>query len=372
MKGDLLKPGELVVISKLVLGAILEILRDDGYNLIGPTIRDGTISFDEIERLVDLPIGWRDEQSPAKYRLTEHKDETYFGYVVGPDSPKKHLYSSRSPLFKTRDDGHGPEIQLHSEGTTRFAFIGIRSCDIAAMGIQDRVFIDGPYEDHRYGERRAGAFILAVNCTAPQPTCFCASMGTGPKCSKGFDLAATELKDCFLIEVGSPLGARALSGLDWRLAGAREIDLAAEAMAVAEDHMGQSLNTDDLPHLLLDNLDHPRWDDVAERCLSCTNCTMVCPTCFCSDVEDVSDLGGKETARIRVWDSCFNPDFSYVYGGQIRPNVRSRYRQWLTHKLASWSGQFDVIGCVGCGRCITWCPAGIDLREEVAAIRGEA
>jgi ferredoxin len=371
MKGDMLKPGEQVVIPKLALGAILDVLRDDGYKLIGPTIREGAITYDEIERLDDLPIGWRDEQSPATYRLTEHKDETYFCFVVGPDSPKKYLYPSKLPLFKTRDTGRGPEVQSLNETPPRFAFIGIRSCDIAAMDVQDQVFIEGPFMDHHYVERRAGSFIFAVNCTNPQPTCFCASMGTGPKCSKGFDLAATELKDCFLIEVGSPLGARALDRLDWRLAGTREIDLAAEAMAEAEDNMGRCLITDDLPHLLLDNLDHPRWDDVAERCLSCTNCTMVCPTCFCSDVEDGSDLQGKETARIRVWDSCFSPDFSHVYGGQIRPNVRSRYRQWLTHKLASWIGQFDVIGCVGCGRCITWCPAGIDLREEVAAIRGE-
>ncbi|MFA9406775.1 MAG: sulfite reductase subunit A, partial [Anaerolineales bacterium] len=247
MKQDLLKPGEQVVIPKLALGAILDVLRDDGYRLIGPTIREGAITYDEIERLDDLPVGWRDEQSPAIYRLTEHKDEFYFGYVVGPDSPKKYLYPSRLPLFKTRDNGDGPEVQSLYKEPPRFAFIGIRSCDIAAMDVQDQVFIEGPFEDPHYGERRAGAFIFAANCTDPEPTCFCASMGTGPKCSKGFDLAATELKDCFLIEVGSPLGARVLEGLDWRLAGAREIDLASEAMAEAEGNMGRSLATDDLP-----------------------------------------------------------------------------------------------------------------------------
>ena len=250
MKQDLLKPGEQVVIPKLALGVILDVLRDDGYRLVGPTIREGAITYDEIERMDELPIGWRDEQSPATYRLSDHKDETYFGYVVGPDSPKKYLYPSRLPLFKIRDNGHGPEVQSLNETPPRFALIGIRSCDIAAMDVQDRVFIEGPFEDPHYRNRRAAAFIFAVNCTNPQPTCFCASMGTGPKCSKGFDLAATELKDSFLIEVGSPVGAQILNGLDWRLAGAREIDLAAEAMAESEANMGQSLTIDDLPHFL--------------------------------------------------------------------------------------------------------------------------
>jgi len=162
-----------------------------------------------------------------------------------------------------------------------------------------------------------------------------------------------------------------LSGAEWRLANALEVQRANNLMADAEHRMGRRLDTSDLPELLLDNLDHPQWDEVAERCLSCTNCTMVCPTCFCSDVQDVSSLTGEENERVRVWDSCFNPDFSHVHGGNLRPNIRARYRQWLTHKLGAWHGQFGMSGCVGCGRCITWCPVGIDLTAEVAAIRGE-
>jgi ferredoxin len=196
-------------------------------------------------------------------------------------------------------------------------------------------------------------------------------MGTGPKCSTGFDLALTELEEIFVLEVGSELGAEMLAGCEWRPAGAFELGQQGRLLAQAETQMGRSLDTRDLPDLLLNNLDHPRWSEIGEICLSCTNCTMVCPTCFCSDVQDVSDLDGRNTARVRVWDSCFNPDFSYVHGGNVRPSIRARYRQWLTHKLASWQEQFGTPGCVGCGRCITWCPVGIDLTHEVAAIRGE-
>jgi formate hydrogenlyase subunit 6/NADH:ubiquinone oxidoreductase subunit I len=133
--------------------------------------------------------------------------------------------------------------------------------------------------------------------------------------------------------------------------------------------MGRSLDTVGLKDLLYSSADSPVWDDVAQRCLACGNCTAVCPTCFCTTVEDVSDLTGDHVQRDRVWDSCFNADFSYLHGGSVRESTRSRYRQWMTHKLGSWHDQFGMSGCVGCGRCVTWCPAAIDITEEAAALR---
>jgi Fe-S-cluster-containing hydrogenase component 2 len=129
------------------------------------------------------------------------------------------------------------------------------------------------------------------------------------------------------------------------------------------------MDTSGIKELLYRNPEHPRWDDVAERCLACTNCTLVCPTCFCGSVEDVTDLVGETAERWRRWDSCFTLDHSFLHGGSVRSSTRARYRQWLTHKLASWIDQFGTSGCIGCGRCITWCPVGIDITEEVAAIR---
>jgi ferredoxin len=131
----------------------------------------------------------------------------------------------------------------------------------------------------------------------------------------------------------------------------------------------RSLDTDGIRDLLFSNLEHPRWQQVADRCLSCANCTLVCPTCFCSSVSDVADLSGDHASRERQWASCFTLEHSQMHGGNARPTVASRYRQWLTHKLAGWIDQFGSSGCTGCGRCITWCPVGIDLTAEVAAIR---
>ena len=373
MENQIATPGKQVIIAKTALEDLFQALRAADYTLVGPTIQEEAIVYDSIEHVEDMPIGWRDEQEAATYRLHARNDDRFFGYVVGPQSWKKYLYPPSLKLFDARRNGNGAFTiesgQEKTEDAPRYAFIGARSCEIAAIGIQDRVFLEGPYVDPYYRAVRERAFILAVNCTEPGATCFCASMGTGPRCRTGYDLALTELENSFLVEVGSELGAEMLSACAWRPAGAFELNQAHRLMDTAEANMGRSLQTGDLPDLLYDNLDHPRWDEVAERCLSCTNCTMVCPTCFCHTVEDASDLSGQATERIRTWDSCFNPDFSYVFGGNLRPNIRARYRQWLTHKLASWIDQFGTSGCVGCGRCITWCPVGIDLTVEVAAIR---
>ena len=260
-------------------------------------------------------------------------------------------------------------MQTPDEDPPRYAFLGVRACELAAIAVQDRVFLKGPYVDPVYQARRDAAFIIAVNCTQAASTCFCTSMNTGPKCSAGFDLALTEIDGGFLIECGSVAGAAVLRSLDTEDAGSRHHDLATNAQQQAVDQISKTLDTGGIRELLLGNLEHPQWDEVANRCLSCTNCTMVCPTCFCSTVKDVTDLTGDHVDRERQWDSCFNIDFSYMNGGVVRNSVKSRYRQWLTHKLASWHDQFGESGCVGCGRCLTWCPPGIDLTQEVAAIR---
>ncbi len=367
-----MEPRPIEFLPTAQLQSLLDVLASDGYRTVGPTIDQGAIVYGEIESVDDLPRGWTDRQAAGTYRLERRDDEAYFGYVVGPHSWKQFLFPPVATVATADRTDSGWQMQTPDDDPPRYAFLGVRACELAAMRVQDQVFTGGAYVDPIYQKRRDAAFIIAVNCTQAAPTCFCTSMNTGPRCESGFDLALTETVDGFVMECGSDRGAAVLDQLPTTTVTEQQTDQADTARQQAVDQITKSLDTDGIRDLLLGNLDHPRWDDLATRCLSCTNCTMVCPTCFCSTVTEVSDLIGDHVERQRQWDSCFNIDFSYMNGGVVRNGIRSRYRQWLTHKLASWHDQFGSSGCVGCGRCITWCPVEIDLTKEVAAIRESA
>ncbi len=360
------------VIEPEALEALVGVLRERGYRVLGPRLREGAIVYDDLHSAAELPIGWGDEQEAGRYRLARREDEARFGYAVGPHSWKQFLFPPRIRLWRARRRDDVLEIEEEPAELPRLALFGVRSCELHAIAIQDRVFLEGRFVDHDYEARREDAFVVAVNCFEPGGTCFCVSMGTGPRVEAGYDLALTEILDGehrLLVEAGTERGAELLAELPRRGAEAGDFAAAQAAVDGAADRMGRELDTTDLRSLLADTLEHPRWNDVAKRCLTCGNCTLVCPTCFCSTVEDSTDLIEGAAERSRAWDSCFSVDHAYIHGGSIRPSDRARYRQWLTHKFGTWHDQFGSSGCVGCGRCITWCPPGIDVTEELTAIR---
>jgi ferredoxin len=362
------------------LDALLRALAGEGRTVIGPTVRDRAIVLDEVDGVADLPAGWTDEQEAGRYRLHRRADGALFGWAVGAHSWRQFLSPPRARLWRAEQTGAegGPvdfQVVEGPDAAARYAFVGVRSCDLHAIAVQDRVFLEGDHPDPIYRDRRHDVFVVVVHCGDPAGTCFCTSMGTGPRAPGGYDLALTELLDGgrheFLADAASDRGAALLATLPARAATDRDHQASAEVTEQATRRIGRSVDTDGIQHLLASTLDHPRWDDVATRCLACTNCTLVCPTCFCSTVEDVGDLTGGTAERWRRWDSCFTLDHSYLHGGSVRATHRDRYRQWLTHKLGTWIDQFGSSGCVGCGRCIAWCPVGIDITEEVAALRAE-
>jgi sulfhydrogenase subunit beta (sulfur reductase) len=359
------------------LDSLLATLRRRGYSVIAPKARDGAIVLDQIESSEDLPRGWTDEQGPAHYALLKRNDEAYFSYVVGPTSWKRYLYPPRLCVLRATRVGKGFEITPHEEdGSARYAFLGVRSCELHAIALQDQVFNTPEIADAHYRKVRQEACIIAVNCVESRGDCFCVSMKTGPRALGGFDLSLTEIvqenRHHFVVETGSPLGETILSELPHREASAEESSEALAAVSAAAHQVGHTLETDHLPKILNERFEDPHWDEVAKRCLACGNCTLVCPTCFCSTVEDVTDLSSEHAERWRRWDSCFTADFTRIAGGNIRMSTRTRYRQWLMHKLAHWVDQFGAFGCVGCGRCITWCPVGIDITAEAKALRTAA
>ena len=358
------------------LQKLFDAIKDKGHHLVGPTIRDNAVVYAEINAVDQLPVGWVDQQDNGRYRLAKSRQQSVFAYNVGPQSWKQILYSPQCDLWTAQRDGQQFDLVPPDNGNVKYAFIGVRACELAALAIHDRVLTEGDHADPVYQQLRKNAFIVAVNCTRAGGTCFCASMGTGPRVTEGFDLALTEVLEAkqhyFLVEVGSKAGAGILAAVPHEAASAEHIAHAEKAVEKAAGSMGRKLEREGMKEELYAHFDHPHWSEIADRCLTCGNCTMVCPTCFCVNVEDTTSLTGDQATRTRRWDSCFTVDFSYIHGGSIRATEYSRYRQWLMHKLVYWQDQFGMPGCVGCGRCITWCPVGIDITEEARVIREKA
>ncbi|AAZ97213.1 conserved hypothetical protein [Thiobacillus denitrificans ATCC 25259] len=340
-----------------------------GYECLGPTVENGAIAMRGLATADALPRGLKTEQEKGTYRVTRDPANRYFAWANGPQGIRPHAFASRESLWRVaRDTGGALSFEPVTVDAPKQALIGVRACDLAALAIQDTHFLRGGRVDAHYAARRAALFLVAVQCAEPAATCFCASTGDGPTPVTGYDLALAELAEGFVVEAGSEKGQAVFDGLN--LPPASDAQLASvrtqgEAAAAAQT---RSLPAAALHGALMSRLDHPRWDDVAARCLACTNCTLVCPTCFCHAEVDEVAVDGDTTEHARVWDSCFGEAHGHLHGFNVRPDVRTRYRQWLTHKLDTWHDQFGRSGCVGCGRCIAWCPAGIDLTEEFAAL----
>jgi len=349
----------------LLLGA----LRELGYHCVGPQLHAGAIVYDDLEHADQLPVGVSVEQAPGSYRVQQSDSVRSFAWSNGPQALKPLVNAPRETLWSatTSEDGRLEFIPTPVESTP-VAVIGVRSCDLAALALQDRHFLRPGKEDPAYQARRAALFLVAVNCSHPSATCFCASTGDGPAAGRGYDLVLDELDEGFLLQGGSNAGARVLAALDTREATEAQRAAAAQATTEAIAMQQRSLPAGDLYESLMARQAHPHWQDIAGRCLSCGNCTSVCPTCFCTDVRDDWSVDGKRVTHDREWDSCFTQGHSYLHGHVVRPDTAARYRQWLTHKLGSWHRQYDRSGCVGCGRCISWCPTGIDITAEIPTL----
>jgi sulfhydrogenase subunit beta (sulfur reductase) len=373
MSQSLPPQGEAAILPAAALNLLFELLQQEGFQPVGPTVQDGHLVLDTLGSMADLPQGWTTEADAGAFRLVRRDDPAYFGFNLGQESWKKFLFPSQLPLFRAQRQDKGVTFQPLADTAPPYALIGVRACELAALEVQDRTLLHGPYVDPVYAARRQSLFIVAVNCTESDAACFCASLSTGPGTRRGFDLALTEMVKAdghvFLVQTGSARGANILARLDRQPVTAAQEAQAQGLIQAAARAQTRAMQTDDLPDLLYERYEHPQWDKTASRCLNCGNCALVCPTCFCHVIVDHADLEGGQAERWRAWDVCHMLDHSYIHGGYIRTSPKSRYRQWLTHKLATWMDQFGCLGCIGCGRCLVWCPVAIDLTAELRAFR---
>ena len=351
------------------LQTLLGVLRSRGFRCIGPQVRDAAIVYSDLETATQLPSGVRVDQAPGSYRVATDGSPRQFAWANGPQALKPFLFAPRETLWRAqrRPDG-GIEFSEQIEEPPPIAIIGARACDLAALALQDAHFLEQQHLDPWYAARRRNLLVVAVECSHPAATCFCASTGDGPHVRQGSDITLVELDEGFLAWHGSERGQEILAGLGLSAAGTEQIDTARAQTDDAAAAQTRALPSRDLRDALLARLEHPRWDEVASRCLSCGNCTSVCPTCFCHVQREAPRLDGEVSEHAREWDSCFTQGHSYLHGFTVRPDTQTRYRQWLVHKLGTWHDQYGRSGCVGCGRCIAWCPVGIDITEEAAVL----
>jgi sulfhydrogenase subunit beta (sulfur reductase) len=355
------------------LSSLLANLVSRGYQCLGPAVESGAIVMRELAAADALPRGFQAEQMPGRYQLTRDPHNRYFAWANGPQAIKQQVFAPQESLWRVERDAAGAlKFASVLPATSAQAIIGVRACDLAALALQDAHFLRQGRRDAHYAQRRERLFLVAVQCAVPASTCFCASTGDGPTPTAGYDIALAELSDGFVAVAGGAKGEVVLSALNLSPATPQQLEAARQQGQAAAAGQTRSLPGRMLRDALMDQLEHPRWDEVATRCLACGNCTAVCPTCFCHAEQDAPALDGHSSEHFRIWDSCFGESHGHLHGFNVRPDIRSRYRQWLTHKLATWHDQFGRSGCVGCGRCIAWCPVGIDLTDEAAALVGHS
>lgn len=354
-------------------GELISALRAGDYRCVAPKVCNGTIAYEDLQLKDQLPTGISIHQKPGSYRVEITDSPRNFDWANGAQALKPFVFKSRQTLWTVNQNAEGKITFTESIATAKpVAIIGVRSCDLAALSLQDKHFLNSACVDPHYQVQRTSLFLVAVNCTHPSDTCFCASTGDGPAAQEGFDLLLDELDDGFVIRSGTEAGQKILQELPVHSVTTGQKAAISIQNQRATECQTRRLPSHNLEQVLFDNLDHPHWKIVAERCLSCGNCTSVCPTCFCYREQDTGTLDLTRSEHTREWDSCFTQGHSYIHGLTVRADTHLRYRQWLTHKLGSWHSQYGRSGCVGCGRCISWCPVGIDLTEEIAAVVGTA
>jgi sulfhydrogenase subunit beta (sulfur reductase) len=331
-----------------------------------------TLRKDRIEGFLERLLDEREVIAPVR-----RGDSVIFGkidsarhvvleYGNTKESPKSALFPQRETLFGYRAERGKVELDVPRGKAGEQVLFGIRPCDARGLLLLDRVF-GGDCGDPYYAEKRAGTLVVTLGCVNPDPTCFCHSVGGGPCSREGSDLFFLDLGDRYLVEAGSDRGAALLEDHAFEDADEEALALSEKIRKQTEASMKPLALKENLEEHLKRLFDDPAWKELAETCLGCGICTYLCPTCHCFDL--CEEAAGRTGERIRVWDSCQFPLFTQQASGfNPRPTVKERFRQRIMHKFSYLPETLAMLGCVGCGRCITECPVNLDIREVMTSL----
>jgi sulfhydrogenase subunit beta (sulfur reductase) len=304
----------------------------------------------------------------AVFKKIDHPDEVDFSSSNTQKPAKEVFFPQSETMFRYEKTGKQHQVTSTEEVERKRVILGARPCDIQAVSLIDQVFSGKEFTDVYYVNKRKATTIIGMACDHPLSTCFCSSMKGGPFHREGSDLFLIDLGEAYLVELLTEKGKTFQKNKFLKEALAKDINSAKEVEEKATPKTDGSLPVAGIGKRLDQMLESPFWERVQEKCIGCRICTYLCPTCHCFDIVD--EALTNKGQRVRNWDSCLSSLYSQETSGHNpRPTNRERTRQRIMHKFNYFPKNFDQIACVGCGRCIIYCPVNFDIRQTIKEIQ---
>ena len=344
------------------------------------TDKEKYISIDNLIKLLEelkkdyevyVPVKKGEQRFYKKY--TQFSDDIVIG-EVRPFEPLKAFYS-RARETVAEDF----KADIPHSGDKPNALVGVKACDLKGLKIQDYVFKDHDYQDPFYIKSREENFIISADCTCAIDTCFCLALGLQPYPIEDFDINLSQVNGGFVVEVGSQNGQALVNKYSSLFEEAKNelISEKDEQRTGVAKEVEKNIKENDVPHqdlykgVIEKKYESDIWEDEAKTCVECGACNTICPTCHCFLLYDQKDQ--ERMARLRIWDSCMIKDFARVAGGaNPRAKLWMRLRNRFEKKFDFFPKVADIYACTGCGRCISACPAKIDIREVLKRLVTDA
>jgi len=299
-------------------------------------------------------------------------DEIILDYFNSKIPPKEILFPKMELLFEYKTDGKDvTEIIERTDLDEKNIIFGIRPCDAHSFVLLENFFAFGEFQDEIFLKKRENSIIIGIGCNIPKSTCFCTSIEGHPFMKEDMDIFLVDLGEKYLVEEITEKGKEILNRLEW-LPNAKKEDIkkAEELSKQAEESFVTELDLKDIDKILDPNFEHPIWQEISEVCIGCGTCSFLCPTCTCFDVIDENDQYNNKGRRIRIWDTCQSCLYTlHTSGHNPREGCIERCRNRILHKFCYYPENYDILGCVGCGRCIQLCPVNNDLRTIIEKVK---